>query len=172
MPPLRSYDGRAIANFILDLADVDGTTLSQMQLLKIIYFAHGWFLVAFRFPLVEQSFEAWDYGPVVRVVREAFKAFGKQPITSRAERFDMFTGEVEIVSSYLDPVHAKFVEDVYRAYRSYDAWQLSDMTHEVGSPWDKIWNAEKPIGRLALRISNDEIFSHFSSVSAAVGVSH
>ena len=37
-----TYDARAVANFILDLAERDGRALTQVALLKILYFAHGW----------------------------------------------------------------------------------------------------------------------------------
>ena len=36
-----AYDARAVANFLLDLADRDGRPLTQVALLKILYFADG-----------------------------------------------------------------------------------------------------------------------------------
>lgn len=62
------YDARDIANFFLDAAERNQTTLSITSLLKIIYFAHGWHLAEFGLPLIGQPFEAWQHGPVVRVV--------------------------------------------------------------------------------------------------------
>jgi uncharacterized phage-associated protein len=47
-------------------------------------------------PLIKNDFEAWENGPVVRVVREAFKRYGKSPITSRAEKFDLDSGDYGI----------------------------------------------------------------------------
>lgn len=155
------YDARAVSNFILDLADECGAKLTQMQLLKILYFAHGWFLAEYKMPLVKQNFEAWDYGPVIRVVRDSFKCFGKETITSRAESFDIFTGECFVVEPILDDGHATFVEQVFVAYHMKGAWELSDMTHERGSPWDRIWNTEEPLGRLGLRIPQEEIRRYF-----------
>lgn len=169
LPP---YDGRAVANYILELAEIFGQPLSQMQILKILYFSHGWFLATYNQPLVEQNFEAWEYGPVIRVVRDSFKQFGKGPVTSKAERFDIFTGEVSEVEVNIQDKHKDFIQKIYITYRNYDAWTLSNITHEKGSPWDRVWNSTKPIGRLALRIDNNEIRSHFSELPTRVTSKH
>lgn len=166
------YDARAVANFLLDTADARGAKLTQMQLLKIIYFAHGWFLAGYGEPLVRQNFEAWGYGPVIKVVRDAFKRFGREPITSRAERFDIFTGEFTKVSPLLNQCHAAFVEQIFLAYHIHGGWELSEMTHERESPWDQIWNSKVPVGRLGLRISEDEIRQHFERLPQRFAVIH
>jgi uncharacterized phage-associated protein len=169
LPP---YDGRAVANYLLEIGERLGRPLSQLQVLKLLYFSHGWFLVTYGTPLVEQNFEAWEHGPVVRVVRDAFKRFGKGPITSKAERLDIFTGEVSEVSVNIIDEHKVFIENIYRAYCNFDAWELSGMTHEKDSPWDRIWNCTEPIGKLALRIDNNDIRSHFSELSSRVTSKH
>src|SRR3954466_3457608 len=87
------YDARAIANLVLDKADELGAEVTQLQLYKMVYFAHGWYLATEQRRLVLQDFQAWSYGPVVRVLRDAFKSFGKSPIRARAERLDIYTGE-------------------------------------------------------------------------------
>lgn len=158
------YDGRVIANYILDLADEKRLDLTQMQLLKIVYFAHGWYLSSEGKPLIKQQFEAWKYGPVVRVIRDAFKDFGIRKITSRAEKLDIYTGELQPLPKLENNYDLVFIKAVFDSYCTYDGWQLSDLTHEVGSPWDKIWNSNIPVGRLALRIDENEIRKHFESI--------
>jgi uncharacterized phage-associated protein len=166
------YDARAVANFVLDLAGASGVSLTQMQLLKILYFAHGWFLAGYGKPLVRQDFEAWEYGPVVRVVRDSFKTFGKDAIKGRAEKFDIFTGELTIVEPALNHEDACFVEKIFLAYHVHSAWELSDMTHERGSPWDRLWNSKDPVGRLGLRISEIEIREHFERLPKRFAHTH
>ena len=54
------YDGREVANYLLDLADSKKLTLTQISLLKLIYFCHGWYLFYKERPLVKNEFEAWE----------------------------------------------------------------------------------------------------------------
>ncbi|HEX8124511.1 MAG TPA: type II toxin-antitoxin system antitoxin SocA domain-containing protein [Allosphingosinicella sp.] len=164
------YDAREVSNFILRVAKEQGRELTQMALLKIVYYAHGWYLASFREPLVRQPIEAWEHGPVVKVVRDAFKSFGKKPITSYAERVDLETGEIIAVSSRLAEKDEKFVREIFQQYARYDALTLSDMTHERNSPWDRVWNTTEPVGRLGLRIRNEEIRNHFLSLRSVIQI--
>jgi uncharacterized phage-associated protein len=157
-----SYDAREIANYLLDHADAKGVSLSQISLLKLVYFCHGWYLFFKRQPLVKNEFEAWENGPVVRVVRDAFKHHGKQKITSRAAKFDLFSGESWEIVPALNFDDQRFVEDIFGAYQGYGPWELRDLTHERGSPWDKLWNSDKVIARFGMRIRDAEILEHFS----------
>lgn len=158
------YDARAVANYFLDLADERNQKLTQVQLLKLLYFAHGWYLSSYGKSLISHDFEAWTYGPVVKVVRDEFKSFGEEPITSRAAKLDIFSGSKSIVEPDLEHHDSIFVRLIFDAYYIYDAWQLSSMTHEEGSPWDVLWNSSEPVGRLALRIRNEDIKKHFDNL--------
>jgi uncharacterized phage-associated protein len=169
--PPSAYDARAVANFVLDLAERDSQPLTQISLLKILYFAHGWYLAAKGRPLVSQPIEAWKYGPVIKVVKDAFKEFEGKPINKRAERLILQTGEIQMVRPDLREEDAEFVESVFRQYRRFGAWELSDITHEQGSPWDAVWNPKISSGRLGLRIRNDEIREYFLAV-AGKGAAH
>lgn len=159
------YDARAVANFFLDMADDQQLPLTQMSVLKLIYFAHGWYLAAQDRPLIEQDFEAWQHGPVVKVVRDEFKTFEDRPITARAYKRDVVSGRRLEVSARLAEADAVFVKGVFDAYHVFDAWQLSALTHEKGSPWDRVWNASEPFGRLALRLRNADIRDHFAALT-------
>lgn len=59
MPP---YKAKAAANYCLDLAEEEGKRLDPMQIQKLVYFAHGWYLALTGEPLVEEHPEAWAYG--------------------------------------------------------------------------------------------------------------
>jgi uncharacterized phage-associated protein len=161
MEQVAPYDARAVANFFLDLATQKKIALTQLSLLKLLYFAQGWYLVRFERPLVRQDFEAWKHGPVVKVVRDEFKSYGSRPITSRATALDIFSGKRLVADPNLSSADAAFVTSIFDSYHHYDAWDLAEMTHEKGSPWDKLWNTELPFGRLGLRIKNEEIKAHF-----------
>jgi uncharacterized phage-associated protein len=142
-----------------------------MSLLKLIYFAHGWHLARCASPLVRQDFEAWTYGPVIKVVRDEFSEFGDAAISGRATRFDLIAGCRHVVRPELMEQDQAFVRTIFKAYHGYSAWQLSELTHEAGSPWDRLWNSESPVGRLALRLRNDDIRDHFVSISQRLRLS-
>lgn len=158
------YDARAVANFLLNEADRRKLTLTQLKLYKIIYFAHGWYLTRSGTPLILHDFEAWKHGPVVKVLRDAFGKFGARPINERADKLDIFTGKKAPVEPWLARKDADFVIQVYDAYHIYDPWHLSKLTHEAGSPWDLLWNSVKPVGRLGLRLRNEEIKAQFDGL--------
>jgi uncharacterized phage-associated protein len=164
------YDARAVANRLLDLADERNLKLTQISLLKLLYFSHGWYLSGYNRPLLIQEFEAWKYGPVIKVVRDEFRTFRSKPITCRATKLDIKTNERSVVDSRLSDEDSLFVLSIFNAYHVYDAWQLSEMTHEPESPWDSIWNSVSPIGRLALRIENQAIKAHFDGLPARLGI--
>ena len=170
MTPNAPYDSRAVANFLLDLATTRKFAVTQLILYKVVYFAHGWYLTSFKQPLVSQEFEAWQRGPVIKVLRDQFRRFGDQPITSRAEKLNIYTGEYTLVSPSLAAPDADFVTNIFDSYFHYGAWKLSEMTHEKGSPWDLLWNSPNPVGRLALRIKNDEIKAHFDGLGSRLTI--
>ncbi|HHB81002.1 MAG TPA: DUF4065 domain-containing protein, partial [Aliiroseovarius sp.] len=71
-----AYDARSIANWFVTRAERDGRPLSIMHLLKLIYVAHGWYLETRKAPLIFNRIEAWQYGPVIPDVYNAFRPGG------------------------------------------------------------------------------------------------
>lgn len=155
------YDAREVGNYVLRLAKASDIEVTQMSLLKIVFYAHGWYLASKDAPLVKQPIEAWEYGPVIKVLRDAFKDFGRRPIDRYAERLDLFTGEFVTVESRLAESDENFLDSIFTMYSHRSAFELSDMTHERGSPWDKVWNSKEAVGRMGLRIKNTEIREYF-----------
>ena len=156
-----AYDGRAVANLLLDLADELGLSLTHMSLHKIAFFAHGWRLAQRDEPLIRQQFEAWNYGPVLRSVYDAFKPAGRARITTRARGFDPVTREPFIVWVEFPPDERAFLRAILAAYGRYSAEKLSDLTHLRGGAWHQVWNAPEGRITLGMRISNEAIRADF-----------
>jgi uncharacterized phage-associated protein len=138
------YDVRAIANWFLDRAERDGQQLTAMKLQKLAYVAHGWHLAYFDQPLVYDPVEAWKWGPVFRSLYREFRDFGSEPIACHATAFDGASLEVREIgiqdyAPLRDP-HAMdpFLENIWKLYGGYSAGQLSDITHQPGTPWSQI----------------------------------
>ena len=83
------FDGRAIANYMLEFATAKGISLTNLQLQKIIFFAHGSYLARLKSPLVVNRFEAWDHGPVIPELYHSLKQHGDRPIRSPVTRYDL-----------------------------------------------------------------------------------
>jgi uncharacterized phage-associated protein len=146
VPP---YDARAIANYFLELAKRDVKTLDLMKIQKLVYLAHGWSLAISGKPLITDKVEAWKYGPVIRSIYREFAHAGSGPIKQPA--FDAKFIDGKLVFSPLkledigDPENEnvkRLLNEVWKAYGGYSGIQLSNYTHEVGSPWADTWRSE------------------------------
>src|SRR5581483_11845039 len=112
-------------------------------------------------PLVSNEFEAWEFGPVVRVVYEAFRGHKRQPIRQRALRLDPVTGVRAIVHYNLTEDDVRFVSEIFNLYSQIDPLKLSEMTHLPGSPWDQVWRAPKGTATLGMIIKKHDIKAYF-----------
>lgn len=154
MPP---YDSRVVANRILEVARSKGIPLTMMQLQKLVYYAHGWWLsYSEGVPLTSDSPKAWKYGPVYDAIYGAFRGSGSQPILGFA--VDDQTG-LKIHGDLSKQADA-MIDRVVDAYGRLHAFQLSDMTHTPNSPWTI---ASKQYGYYA-PISNELIRKHFDGL--------
>ncbi|AYD02177.1 type II toxin-antitoxin system antitoxin SocA domain-containing protein [Neorhizobium sp. NCHU2750] len=136
--PERSQDARAVANYILDRAPALGVEkLTIMQLLKLVYLSHGWSLAFSDTPLVEQTPQAWQYGPVYPQVYRALNHFGGNPVTDRVT--DRLTG-AQFYPSLTD-YQKRVVDAVLKSYGKKHAFELSRITHQDGGPWEKAFNS-------------------------------
>jgi len=140
--PGTTYDARAVANYFLELAQRDGKLVTPMGIEKLVYFAHGWKLGVYGTPLINQRIEVLKYGPSIRDLVNEFRRFGNDPITSPASVFERgpdgtFAPTFPEISKSQDPATARLIDQVWSAYKNFTAIQLSNMTHEAGSPWCK-----------------------------------
>jgi uncharacterized phage-associated protein len=159
---LMPYDARAVANYFLDYGASRGRLVTIMSLLKIIFFAHAWHLAKTNKPLVGQPFEAWQYGPVSRVVYDQFKHFGDRPIESRAMVLNAAHGRYEIAScSALEAETSKLLANIFDYYSNFHPYRLSDLTHVNGSPWDDVWNEATRRAVPGMVIAHDSIRDWF-----------
>jgi len=143
-----SYESKAIANYFIDLAARERKPLTPMKLQKLIYFAHGWNLAIHGKPLIDEQVEAWKFGPVVNTIYHEFKHFGSQPVKGHAT--DIRLNEADILNSHIitpeinsDDADTKALLDkVWEIYGQYSAVQLSNATHQPGTPWEQTWGSD------------------------------
>jgi len=153
----------AIANVFLRRAHRDEKPLTQMQLQKLVYIAHGWNLAISRAPLTDDSPRAWDYGPVYPDLWSALRKYGRGAVTSLIKVGDygagIFQDDAEsVINAALSNDETDLIDRIYDLYSDYHAYQLSAMTHQDGTPWHNVYVTMKNIKG---KISNNSIREHF-----------
>ena len=164
------YDPRAIANLMLDEADRNGISLSNLALQKLLYFAHGIFLNETKRPLVKGFFEAWQYGPVHPLAYKSFRSSGGGPIHSRAEGQDALTGERRQLAQPADASIRQLVQQVLNSYGKLSAGRLVDLSHAKNSPWHHIVDKGRTSVAFGLRIPDDVILERFKFHKISIGL--
>jgi uncharacterized phage-associated protein len=156
-----AFDPRIVANAIIKQCAFQGTPATHIALQKLLYFAHGLFLVRHREPLVSGFFEAWTYGPVHPAVYAAFKDFGAKAITGVARRKDLRTGKLHDLPDLTSQDACRVINKTIAAYGELSAGQLVRLSHAKGGPWHIVCEKAQKTGALGLRISNDLISERF-----------
>jgi len=142
-----------VARYIINKCAESGAnnSLTPMQVLKLVYIAHGWMLGLTGRPLICDQVEAWRYGPVIPKLYHAIKGY-RSNVVAKVPRSE----EVEF-----DPSEQSIMDQVCTIYGPSTGLQLSQLTHKDGSPWAKTWNSEQR----GCVISNDVIEAHYAKLA-------
>ncbi|MBB4272810.1 Panacea domain-containing protein [Rhizobium mongolense] len=149
------HDSRVVANRFLELARNKGDSLTPMQLLKLVYIAHGWMLGLYGRPLIRDKVEAWQYGPVIPKLYNHVRNFRSQPVV----------GPISAPNESLAPHEGSIVKQVYDIYGSMTGPALSRLTHASRTPWDLTFMPDE----YGIEISNDIIEDHYRRLAEKTG---
>ena len=147
------------------------TPLTPMHVNKLTYIAHGFTLAMTDRPLISEVVEAWKYGPVIPSLYFALRTFKgndlerlgycNTPIppsngdarTAMKERLmkDRFSG--------MSKQELKIIEDVAKAHEGCAGVDLSAMTNQAGTPWER-----RHVDGETVIISNFVIKSYYKSL--------
>ena len=140
-----------------------------MRLQKFAYFGHGWFLALTDQALISDRIEAWQFGPVVPTLYQAFKGYGDEPIESPMPDSVWSNGRWDIVVPLLTNMGPEaekarsIIKRVWLEYKKYSTAQLSNATHQPGTPWADVY---KP-GIKHLVIPDEIIKAYFRRLAHA-----
>ena len=123
-----TYPAAVVANELLRLGREEGILISPMKLQKLVYLTHGWHLAFLNKPLIGETIEAWQYGPVIPSLYRHFKSLRSAPITTDAPVSEFSPG--------LTAEGRELIKAVWDMYKEDSAIELSALTHETGSAWD------------------------------------
>lgn len=149
-----------VADYLI--ANADGQ-LTPLQVIKMVYIAHGYSLAIFDEPLVGEAVEAWRYGPVVPSVYHTAKKYGGSKITcllySGIETCDAagVEGAKKFLEGRMLPGHRDILDGVLDSYGKFTGIELTRMTHVDGSPW-KAYYRPNTVGQV---IPDSAIKDHY-----------
>ncbi|HHW4679552.1 MAG TPA: Panacea domain-containing protein [Xylella sp.] len=103
---MAQYSPATIANYFLCRASQQGRALTPIQIIKLVYIAHGWHLGFRKEPLINEPVEAWRHGPVIRSLYGKVKKYGSSGITELL-RIHLFSSAS---ASKIDPKAAKVLD--------------------------------------------------------------
>lgn len=108
-------DTLAVAKYLNELnVQKHACSMDEMKMHKMMYFSQRESLMINDNPLFGDLFEAWKFGPVLKSVRNEYR---------RSKLF-------EFVSGKLTDDEKELVSSVFERYDSFDAWDLSSLSHE------------------------------------------
>ncbi len=131
---VKSYSPLALANYFIKEFGED-TGIEHMKLQKLVYCVHGWSLGVGKDAVVDERPQVWRYGPVFESLYRALKPFGNRPIfePKSAGPFDEPAG---IEGD--DEDASKLLKWIWGRYGHLSSFELSDMTHKDGTPWERV----------------------------------
>jgi uncharacterized phage-associated protein len=159
------YEPAAIANYFLDLAEKNGESLTPMKVQKLVYFAHGWHLAFRDSPLIDETIQAWKFGPVIKSLYRDLREFGRNGIKGRIrmvrkkpgadsspthgtirdlfKQFEFYEPAIPECDTYA----ISLMGEIWKVYSKYTGIQLSNVTHSPDSPWSavvKVFGGDPP----------------------------
>ena len=137
------HSARSIANSFWKIAKASGKQLTNMQLQKLVYFAHGWHLALTGEPLLTDAVKAWDFGPVIPPLYNRLKQYGNGVVTDPIKRRDPETGEIHVVEEEESEFEQKLLQRIWEVYGHMNGLQMSYLSHQPGTPWEITWNKQK-----------------------------
>lgn len=133
------------------LAESSGWSLTNLELQKIVYLAHMFFMGRRNGePLVFGNFEAWDYGPVHPDLYHRAKIFGSDKVKGF-----IFGGAPDAADA-----EREILDEAYRAFGHVPAGKLVSVTHRRKGAWE---NNYRP-GVRGIIIPNADILSEYQGL--------
>lgn len=131
---------------------------TQMQLLKLVYIAHGWMLALAKEPLITNRIEAWQYGPVIPELYHELKLNGAKPI----ER------PILADPALFSPNEEKVIDFTFKNYGDFSAFQLSDITHAANTPWSQTYGKKDCIPEKLIESHYRDLYQKYASKSSNI----
>jgi uncharacterized phage-associated protein len=154
-----TYSPATVANYFLKKASSEGRAVTPMQLLKLVYIAHGWHLAYFNAPLINEEVQAWKYGPVIHSLYKQLRQYGSGAVGELIPTGPFpWSRDSEVTGD-----SAALLDHVWDRYAGFSGIQLSAMTHQQDTPWFNAWHNQGGSGQYFAPIHDGDIYQHYKA---------
>lgn len=132
------YQAIEIAHLFVQKGIDESKPLTHMKLQKMVYFAHGLHLAAYEGkPLIIDSIEAWQFGPVIPSIYCRYAIFRDQLIAdpSLLSSIQFYNEDIPCLA----PDAQEIFDLTWETLAPITAVQLSNWTHSTGSAWSRVY---------------------------------
>lgn len=120
------YNAIDIAKYIIDYCNKNKRLVSNLKLQKMLYYVWIDYYKKSSFPLFNEDFCAWTFGPVIPDVYYEFCSYAGSPII---KNFNLeFSNDLEKINEIIDK------------YMDKSPYELVQMSHKKDYPWDIVYN--------------------------------
>ena len=134
--------------------EISGWNLSHLKLQKILYIAHMVFMGRNNGnPLVDEEFEAWDYGPILPSIYHRLKGFGTSSVKDVFYDASTIDGTKE----------GDLIREAHEQLRHKEPAELVAITYRPGGAWSNNHRS----GRKHITIPNVDILDEYRNKLAA-----
>lgn len=126
------------------------STLSEIQLQKLTYYAYSWYMVLNnKKKLFDEQPQAWVHGPVFRSLYDYMR------------NYDIYKETLE-KGIDIDEEIKNFLNKIYKIYGRYSGNELEQLTHSE-EPWKKARGNLGPWERSMRNISDEDIVNYYGN---------
>ena len=119
-----------IAKFIVNMQRIEpALNVSHLKLQKLVFYCQAFHLAEKGKPMFEEKVEAWQYGPVVTKVYDAYKVCGNIPIAP-----EVIKDNEDIETANIPAESLSTISSVMEAYGHLSPIALMEKTHRE-DPW-------------------------------------
>ena len=132
------------------LGHYSGWKLSNLQMQKILYLAHMVYMGENDgSPLIDETFQSWDYGPVLPSLYYKVKFFGNKPVQDVFNRNKIWT----------DGEESRILKEAAKQFSNVHPGSLITLTHRENGAWDGTY-----IRGANIPIPNDKILAEYNTL--------
>lgn len=128
----------ALYNTLLVETFLDRKPISLMKMQRLLYIICEQYFVLTKSWILNESFEAWDYGPVLRSLYEKCDTYNEKDIRKFIRDRN---GKVKIINEENYPLLKDIIKNVYMKYKNYTGIEISEILRKKDSAWYKAYMA-------------------------------